>query len=128
MYFIGLVVFLRKNLSDLDEDEFRHRVGAAYTKFNVKRTGKEAIAVLSFTQARNLCLSIAITFGTGSLISQIFFLNFSSLAILAMMGIMRPFETRGIHWLEIFNEFSIRLLLLCLLICQTDFVDDVVAI
>ena len=73
---------------------------------------------------RDFCLSIAITFGTESLISQLFFLHFSSFLILTLMGVLRPFETRGILWLEIYNEFSSRLLLLCLLMCQTDMVSD----
>ena len=125
LYFIVLVVFLRKNLSDLDKKEFRQRVGSAYTKFNVKRTRKEAIAVLSCIKARNLCLSVAITFGTGHLPFQLFFLNFSSMIILTLMGTLRPFETRIVLWHEIFNEFSIRLLLFSLLVCQTDFIDNV---
>ena len=68
-----------------------------------------------------------ITWGQGSLLSQIFFLNFSSEIILALMGHARPYLTRKDHWLEMTNEFLIRLVLISLLVCQTDFVQDVKA-
>ena len=72
-------------------------------------------------------LSVVITHGNGSLIFQIFFLNFSSLLILGILGIARPYLTRGTLWLEIANEFVIRILLLNLLMCQTNFVADMYA-
>ena len=43
------------------------------------------------------------------------------------MGHLRPYESKFTHWLEILNEFTIRLLLLCLLVCQTEFVEDISA-
>ena len=68
-YLILLTVYLRKNKSKLHSDESRQLVGAAYEKFNVKRSAKSAIVVLSCIHARNLGLSIAITFGTGHLVA-----------------------------------------------------------
>ena len=72
-------------------------------------------------------LCAAITYGNSSLIFQIFFLNFSSLVILGILGFTRPYLTRGTLWLEIANEFVIRILLLNLLMCQTNFVADMSA-
>ena len=111
----------------MDRDEVRDVVGSAYTLLNVKRLAKPSILLLVCTSVRNMGLSAAITHGNSSLIFQIFFLNFSSLLILGILGIARPYLTRGTLWLEIANEFVIRILLLNLLMCQTNFVADMSA-
>ena len=68
-YLILLIVCLRKNKSKLHSDELRQLVGAAYEKFNVKRSAKSAIVVISCIHARNLGFSLAMTFGTGHLVA-----------------------------------------------------------
>ena len=102
-------------------------MGSSYTLLNVKRVAKPSILLLLCTSLRNMGLSAAITHGNRSLIFQIFFLNFSSLLILGIMGFTRPYLTRGTLWLEIANEFVIRILLLNLLMCQTNFVANMSA-
>ena len=121
------MLYLWKNKSYLKNDSIRNRIGAVYSKYNVERSPKYAVIVLSSSLTRNICLSYMITFGTGSLMAQIFFLNFSSQVILSLVGHLRPFETQGTHRLEMTNEFFIRLILLSLLVCQTNFVDDLEA-
>ena len=94
---VGLIVYLVRNLPSLHKEELKARVGDSYQKFNVDRSGKSAIAVLASNHVRNLGLSLAITFGTGRLVAQIFYLNFSSLAILTLMGYLRPYNSRLTH-------------------------------
>ena len=126
LYFVGLFIYLMRHSHELYKEKCIQRVGNVYKKYDVFK-GKSAVAVISTTHVRNLCLSVAITFGTGSLIFQIFFFNFSSLVILALIGHLRPFKSKFIHWHEIYNEFIIHLVLFGILICQTNFVANVSA-
>ena len=94
---------------------------------NVKRLAKPSIMLIMSLHVRNIGLSLAITHGNSSILFQLLFLNFSSLFILGIMGTLRPYQSRGTHWLEMANEFVVRILLLNLLMCQTDFVRDLQA-
>ena len=124
LYILILLASLMKKASSLDETAIKDRVGSAYSLMNVKRLPKPTILLLSSMHVRNQGLTFAITYGNTNLLFQIFFLNFSSLLILAIMGIARPHETRETLWLEMANEFTVRILLLNLLMCQTNFVTD----
>lgn len=124
---ISLLAFMIRNVKKLTKKELSERIGVTYQKFNVGKSPKSTILVYFFSQTRSICLSYVMTFGIGSLISQIFFINFSSIAMLAMIGHLEPYLTRATHWLELMNEFFIRLILLCLLVCQTNFVAEVSA-
>ena len=122
-----LFAYLKRKVASLDRQKVRDVVGSSYTLLNVKRLAKPSILLLLCTSLRNMGLSATITHGNSSLIFQIFFLNFSSLVILGILGFTRPYLTRGTLWLEIANEFVIRILLLNLLMCQTNFVADMSA-
>ena len=122
-----LFVYLKRKVASLDKQEVRDVVGSSYALLNVKRLAKPSILLILSTSVRNMGLSVAITHGNSSLMFQIFYLFFSSFAILGVMGFTRPYLTRGTLWLEIANEFVIRILLLNLLMCQTNFVVDMQA-
>ena len=122
-----MLAYLFKKNTELSEERIVDRVGSAYALLNVKRLAKPSLVLLLLVYLRNIGLCIAITFGNKSLISQLFFLNISSILILRATGISRPYETRGTLWLELANESVIRILLLNLLMCQTNFVNDLSA-
>ena len=56
--------------------------------------------------------------------SQLLFVNFSTIFMMALIGIIRPYTNKVDNILELVNEFT-YLIVYCHLICQTDFVQDI---
>ena len=99
LFFIGLISYLWKNSQRLQEENARKRIGACYDKFDVVKSPKASIMVMTSGWIRNFGLSYAITFGRGNLLGQIMFISLSSHFILALIGHSRPYKTRGVLWL-----------------------------
>ena len=87
------------------------------------RDAKSAIATLICSIGRRLALGAVITFGEGDPLMQFLFIHFSSLTLIALLGALRPLETRSSHRIELGSEFFI-LVLFSNILCHTGLVWD----
>ena len=94
-------------------------IGAAYSNFNIR--SRPVLAFLLLTFARRIALCFLVTLGRTNTIAQLGFINYSSLALIAVIATVKPFAVRSQNVLELANEFSI-LLLLSHCLTQTEFV------
>ena len=87
------------------------------------RDAKSALVTLLCSLVRRIVLGVVITFGESNPLVQFFFVHYSSLLLIALIGILRPLETRGAHRIELSSEFLI-LALFCNLLCHSGLVSD----
>ena len=99
-------------------------MGAAYENLTVSKNGRTVLAFWFLSFARRLGITYVITFGQNSLVSQLLFINFSTIFMMALTGIIRPYTNKADNKLELVNEFT-YLMIYCHFICQTDFVLDI---
>ena len=78
---------------------------------------------LFLTFARRIALCFIVTLGRTNTIAQLGFMNYSSLALIAVISSVRPFAVRSQNVVELANESSI-LLLFSHCLTQTEFVQD----
>lgn len=124
VYLATLMTYLYRNFPLLTRPEMKKKVGAAYEGFAMKRAGRYVILFSVFSYLRRIALSLIVTFGRDSTEAQRIFMNFGSVFMLAFTGYVRPHFTHWPNRLEMANEYTI-LLLYCLCITQTDFVERV---
>ena len=122
-YLLTLLVYLLCKFKQLKTDPVRNRVGAAYENLAVNKVGRPVLAFLFLSFARRIAISYVITFVLNSQVAQLCFVNFSSLLMMAFVGHVRPYLSRGENRLELANEFTL-LVLYCHLVSQTEFVQD----
>lgn len=68
-----------------------------------------------------MLLSLVITFGEGNPLVQFFFIYFSSLLLLSLLGLLRPLNSIGGQRLELGNEYIV-IVLFNLFVTHTDLV------
>ena len=98
-------------------------MGAVYRNLSVGKVDRLVLVYWFITFVRRVGIAYAITFGTFSLVAQLFFVNFSSLFMMGFIGLARPYNSTAENVLELVNEFTV-LMVYCHLICQTEFVQD----
>ena len=99
------------------------RVGSIYRGYVVHRAPKAVIGALLGLIGRRMLLGGIITFGEGNPLVQFLFVHFSSLFLIALIGLLRPLETRSAHRIELGSEFLI-LVLFCQFLCHTNLVSN----
>ena len=82
---------------------------------------KQSISLIILRHLRIYGITYVLTFASQMLIAQVYYIVASSLILIALMGLTRPFEQPTTSRLEIANEFVI-LVLISQLLCQTDLV------
>ena len=116
-YSIGLFIYLCKNMGKMETQQMKERVGYAYSSYGIKeRQKKYAVTLLIMRQLRIMALAFVITFSSKNLMAQSIYVAYSSLLLIAIMGLSRPFEEPSTTRLELANEFTI-LVLLSFLLC-----------
>ena len=91
LYLIILLCYLLCKFKELDTEKVKKRVGAAYENLAVSKNGRTVLAFWFLSFARRLGITYVITFGQNSLVSQLFFINFSTIFMIALIGIIRPY-------------------------------------
>ena len=124
IYLLILLFYMRCELKELQTKDVKKRAGAAYANLAVSKYGRAVLAFWFFSFVRRLVIAYVITFGQYSLVLQLFFVNFSTIFMMIMIGFIRPYTNETENILKLFNEFT-YLLIYCHLICQTDFVQDI---
>ena len=124
VYLIVLFCYLLYKFKDLETEGVRKRVGDAYLNLAVSKNGRGVLFFWLLTFVRRLAIGYVVTFGQFSLVSQLFFINFSSIFMMALVGIFRPYKDEVENRFEIFNEFT-YLIVYCHIVCQTEFVLDI---
>ena len=114
-----LVGYLLYNFKELKTQRMRDHIGAVYSNFDVR--SRLVMAFLLLTFARRIALCFLVTLGRTNTVAQLGFMNYSSLALIAVIATVKPFEVRSQNVLELANDFSV-LLLLCHCLTQTEFV------
>lgn len=94
-------------------------MGEIYKGFVVKRAAKSTITFLFCSANRRIILGSIITFGEGNPLVQFSFIHFSSVLLVALLGLLRPLDSRGAQRLEIGNEFLV-LVVFNFLLCHTE--------
>ena len=123
LYVLSLLIHLLCKFKEIGKDEVSNRVGAAYSNLSVSKVGRPALVFWFLTFVRRAGIACAITFGAFSFVAQLCFVNFSSLFMMAFIGLARPYNSNAENVLELANEFTV-LVIYCHLICQTEFVQD----
>ena len=101
----------------METKEMKDRVGYAYSLLGVKdRQRRYSITLLFLKHMRIFGLAFIITFCSQNLTLQSIYIVYSSLILVAMIGLTRPFENPRTTRLELANEFVI-LILYSLLTC-----------
>ena len=72
---------------------------------------------------RRLFFGLALTFGSANLLLQCYFVHFTSVLVLAVLGLLRPLNSSSAHRLEYCNEILI-LALFSLFSGMTDLISD----
>ena len=78
------------------------------------------IIVIFTYKARQMAIGAVITFANGNPLVQFSFVFYSSLLVIALIGVIWPYSSNFDNRLELANEFTI-LIVLTWLTCQTDF-------
>ena len=91
-------------------------MGAAYENLAVSTNGQPVLAFWFFSFVRRLAIAYVITFGRYSLVSQLFFVSFSTIFMIFLIGFTRPYTEKTENIIELVNEFT-YLLIYCHLIC-----------
>lgn len=122
VYLIALIGYLYAKRRVLhSDDSVKLRVGQIYEGYATHRAAASTIAIIFCSASRRMLLSSVLTFGANNQLVQFAFIHFSSVLLLSMIGMLEPFDSRGTHRLEIFNEYSV-MLLFNLFMCHTDIV------
>ena len=121
LYLLILLCYMQFKFKELQTEDVKKRVGAAYADLAVNTNGRAVLVFLFFSLVRRLAIAFVITFGQFSLVSQLFFVNFSTMFMMILIGFIKPYTKEAENILELVNEFT-YLLIYCHLICQTDFV------
>ena len=102
----------------------KDRIGAAYKSLNIRKDGNSPVLVFLLSSfARRIALGFVVTLGRTSPLAQLLFMNYSSLALIAVIATVKPFAVRSQNVVELANEFSI-LILFYHCNAQTEFVQD----
>ena len=116
VYVLSMLAYLLRKFKDLGTDALKNRVGAVYANLSVSKVGRPVLAFWFCTFLRRAGIAYAITFGTFSLAAQLCFVNFSSLFMMAFIGLARPYNSNAENNFELLNEFTV-LMVYCHLIC-----------
>ena len=116
VYILSMLAYLLRKFKDLGTDALKNRVGAVYANLSISKGGHPVMAFWFCTFLRRAGIAYAITFGIFSLVAQLCFVNFSSLFMMAFIGLVRPYNSNAQNNLELLNEFTI-LIVYCHLIC-----------
>lgn len=101
------------------------RIGYAYKEMSHKKEkGNYTIGKLIASHLRIYGLAFIITFSSEVLSIQSIFIVYSSLLLITIMGVGKPFASPSIARVEIANEFFI-LVLFSFILCQTDLVPQI---
>ena len=109
-YLLVLLFYLCREFPKLETERMKKRVGNSYVDFDLKGAGRSALVYMAISYSRRVALCFVITFGRSSIVAQLLFTNFCSLLIITFIGIMKPFKTKTLNRLELFNEYTILLL------------------
>ena len=124
LYLLILLCYMQFKFKELQKENVKKRVGAAYANLALSKNDRSVLVLWFFTLLRRLAIAYVITFGQYSLVLQLFFVNFSTIFMMILIGFIRPYTNEAENILELVNEFT-YLLIYCHLICQTDFVQDI---
>lgn len=113
--------YLHRKFADLNTEAIRDRIGVVYDGLAIQKTGRSVFVYLVVLYIRPLVLSVIVTFGRGSNLTQRLFFNYGSLIMIAVIATVRPFASKWAARVEIMNEFII-LVLYCHCVTQTDYV------
>ena len=93
MYTVTLLVVLCRNYDQLESESIKNQIGASYESLNVReRSRKQSIALIILRHLRIYGLSYVLTFAALSLLTQVFYIVASSLLLIGMIGLTRPFD------------------------------------
>ena len=96
LYSFAICIYLLCVFSKLKKGEVKDRVGAAYESMRTikyRKSYKSVITVILALKLRLLTIGSIITFTQGNPLVQFSFVSFSSLVIIALIGVFRPFES-----------------------------------
>ena len=99
-------------------------MGAVYANLAVSNNGRPVLAFWFLSFVRRLAIAYVTTFGQYSLVTQLVFIHFSTIFMMALVGFIKPYTNEIENIFELLNEFT-YLMLYCHLICQTDFIQDI---
>ena len=122
VYPVWLQFFMWYNYSVLDTDEYQKRYGAAYEEICLHKNPNATWLTFIF-MARRLGLVLTYVLLRGQFSMQIF-AHFGLLIIqVVFIFAIKPFETSFLTKLNLVNEFTIYLVIDCVM-CFTDFVSN----
>ena len=116
LYLLILLCYMLCKFNELQKEYVKNRVGAAYANLAVSTNGRPVLAFWFLSFVRRIAIAYVITFGQYSLVSQLFFVNFSTIFMMILIGFIRPYTEKIENILELVNEFT-YLLTYCHLIC-----------
>ena len=76
-----------------------------------KKSFKSVIFLIFSFKVRLITIGAVITFAQKNPLVQFSFISFSSLVLIALVGVVRPFESDFDNRLELANEFTILIVL-----------------
>ena len=116
LYLLIILCYMLCKFKELEKEDVKKRVGAAYANLAVSTHGKPVLAFWILSFVRRLAIAYVITFGQYSLVSQLFFVNFSTIFMMILIGFIKPYTEKTENIIELVNEFT-YLLIYCHLIC-----------
>ena len=103
----------------------RDKVGFVYEQLSVKeRSVNYSVALIAVSHMRIYGLAFIVTFAGKALSAQSIYIVYSSLLLITIIALGRPFASPSTTNLELANEFFI-LILFSLIICQTDLIQQI---
>ena len=92
IYTLNLTWYLLWNREELETKQMRNFIGSSYENLSTKaHSRKFGIALLALRHLRVYGLAYIITFALYNLVAQFAYVIYSSLALIALMGLSRPF-------------------------------------
>ena len=92
---LAIVGYLYSNVKKLGTRPIQDRIGAVYSNFEVKKDSRPVLAYLLATIVRRIALGFFVTLGRTNVLAQLLFVNYSSLAMIAVISTVRPFTVRS---------------------------------
>ena len=111
--YAAILVYIFRNFESVldEESKTKKRIGAFYEGYSLKRAGKYALVPIYVSLGRRMLIGLVVTYGEGNLLLQLSFVHFSSILMLAVLGLLRPLVSRSAHIIEFAGEMLILILL-----------------
>lgn len=108
-------------MSSLKKNPISHSFGQLIEGLNLKRNGSIVLLYPLFSLIRRLILVLTCVYLKSYPVFSIFSINFQTLFMIMIVGLMCPYSLRSANQMELFNETCV-ILINYHLMCFTDFV------